>query len=405
VNALERLIINILLRFFSADQVNTYFADPRNTAILVGSLVAVAAAVLGVLLLLRKMTLVSDAISHSVLFGIVVAFLVMIAFGAEPELSSPWLIVGAALAGILTVTLTEALARTKRVNVETALGLVFPLLFALAVIMVGRYIPNVHLDADAVMIGEIGVAWANTNSHCLTACDSVTITAEDPRASVGRRCVNCTPGGITPRDPRAEFETTCANCGTYSAAEAWRLRLIDTSPTLVFFPRAVMPIGMAALANCLFVLILYKELKLATFDSALAAALGFRPGTLTLTLMGLVSLTAVTAFNAVGAVLVVAFFILPAAATYLLTDRLWRMVVFAPLFGIVGVVLGYEAARALNLSISASMVVAQFALFLVVWFVSPRYGLIAERLRREARRRGIKARLAARAAASGESVG
>lgn len=126
MNALERLIINILLRFFSADQVNTYFADPRNTAILVGSLVAVAAAVLGVLLLLRKMTLVSDAISHSVLFGIVVAFLVMIAFGAEPELSSPWLIVGAALAGILTVTLTEALARTKRVNVETALGLVFP---------------------------------------------------------------------------------------------------------------------------------------------------------------------------------------------------------------------------------------------------------------------------------------
>jgi len=113
VNALERLIINILLRFFSADQVNTYFADPRNTAILVGSLVAVAAAVLGVLLLLRKMTLVSDAISHSVLFGIVVAFLVMIAFGAEPELSSPWLIVGAALAGILTVTLTEALARTN----------------------------------------------------------------------------------------------------------------------------------------------------------------------------------------------------------------------------------------------------------------------------------------------------
>lgn len=404
---LERLVIDLLLRFWSVEQLNAALSDPRTVALIVGGLVAVATALPGVILLLRKSALTADAISHSVLFGIVVAFLVMLALGADPDLSSPWLIVGAAAAGVITVVLTEAIQRSGLVKADAALGLVFPFLFAAAVIMVTRYIPNVHLDADAVMVGEIGAAWANTNSYCLDHCDEVIITPEHPKAEVGRRCLNCTPGGITPRDPRAQFEALCANCGTYSAAEAWRLRLIDAPPALIFFPRAIITVGLAALINVLFVILLYKELKLSTFDPALARSFGFRPGLISLALMALVSLTAVAAFDAVGAVLVVAFFIIPAGTAYLLTDRLWRMYLIAAVVGIVAVIGGYDLARGYlmgfeinrllemldkliglggytewNVSISASMVVFMFLIFLLVWVASPRYGLISLMIRR-----------------------
>jgi manganese/zinc/iron transport system permease protein len=387
---LERLIIDMLLKFFSIEALNAFFKDPRNVAILVGGLVALSTATLGVFLVLRKMAMTADAISHTVLLGIVVAFLAMLALGQEPDISAPGLLIGAAAAGVGTVILTEVIARSGLVKGDTALGLAFPFLFAVAVILVTRYIPNVHLDTDAVMVGEIGIAWANTNSHCYDRCDPVTITAEDPRAKLGRHCVNCTPGGITPRSPDAQFETRCANCGTYTAAEAWGLRLIDAPPVLVFWPRALTPIGGIALVNVLFIGLLYKELKLGTFDSGLALATGFRPGLLGYALMVLVSLTAVAAFDAVGSVLVVAFFIVPAAAAYLITDRLSWMFLLAPLIGVFAAFTGYDLARALNISISAAMVIMLFGAFLAAWVLSPRYGLAVMTVRRALQRQNFR---------------
>ena len=81
------------------------------------------------------------------------------------------------------------------------------------------------------------------------------------------------------------------------------------------------------------VVLFYKELKLTTFDATLAAALGFRPTLLHYGLMVMVSLVAVGAFDAVGSILVVAFFIIPPAAAYLLTDRLPRMLAYSALIG------------------------------------------------------------------------
>lgn len=384
--AVERLILDFLLNFTTAGELNAFLSDPRNAALIVGGLVALSTAILGVFLLLRKLAMTTDAISHTVLFGIVVAFLVLLALGQTPDLSSPLLLIGAALAGVGTVVLTEMIQRSRLVKADAALGLVFPFLFALAVILVTRYIPNVHLDADAVMVGEIGVAWADTHSHCYSNCDDVIITPDDPRAEVARRCINCAAEGISPRDPRAQFEEICGNCGTYSAGEAWQKRLIAQPPELVFFPRAIVPLLGIAIFNLLFVGVFYKELKLGTFDSSLAAAFGFHPGALNYALMIAVSLTAVAAFNAVGAILVVAFFVIPAAAAYLLTDRLWQMFLIAPLVSLASIPLGYEVARALNLSISASMVMILFALFVLVWVFSPRYGVIAGQIKRRRQR-------------------
>src|SRR5690606_7864848 len=103
MNLIERLLINLLLQFVSAEQLNAFLGDPQTAATIVGVLVAISGALLGTFLLLRKMSMTSDAISHTVLLGIVVTFLVMVALpGVEPDISSPFLIIGAALSGVAT---------------------------------------------------------------------------------------------------------------------------------------------------------------------------------------------------------------------------------------------------------------------------------------------------------------
>ncbi len=411
---LERHLIEFLLNFLTREELNAFLRSPQNTATLIGGLIAVSGALLGVFLLLRGLSLTSDAISHTALLGIVVAFLLMTSvFGLEGDTSSPWLIIGASLAGVGTVLLTEMLYRSGLLRQDAALGLAFPLLFAIAVILVSRFVDDVHLDEDAVLVGEIGLAWANTNSHCFDHCQSVTVTEDHPAARMTRQCVNCRALGINPRDSRAAFVEVCGNCGDYSPAQAWSAGLLERAPALVFFPKSITVTLAMALLTLAFTLIFYKELKLATFDAGLAKALGFRPALMHYALMVLVSLVAVGAFDAVGSILVIAFFIIPPAAAYLLTDRLALMLLLSPLIGALGATLGYDLARGqlfsllpvaraiafvnrlfgLDLiedwdsSISASMVLMIFALFLLAWVFSPRYGLIAGALRRANSRR------------------
>jgi manganese/zinc/iron transport system permease protein len=119
---------------------------------IIGALTAAACALPGVFLILRRMAMLTDAIGHAILLGIVLAFFVV------SNLSSPLLIVGAALAGLLTVSLVEALERTGRVREDAATGITFPLLFGLGVILISRYAGNVHLDVDAVLLGELAYA-------------------------------------------------------------------------------------------------------------------------------------------------------------------------------------------------------------------------------------------------------
>jgi manganese/zinc/iron transport system permease protein len=397
---IERGLIWLITRFVEADLLTGFFRSPQHTAVLVGSFIAVAGGVLGSFLLLRGLALTSDAISHTVLLGIVVAFMVMLAFGGEPTLSSPWLLIGATAAGVGTVVLTEVIHRSGLVKQDAALGLAFPFLFALAVILVSRYVDDVHLDEDAVMVGEIGVAWANTTSHCYGDCESITITADDPRAEISQRCTNCRSEGISPRDTAAEFQDICSNCGIYSPAQAYQAGFTDIRPRLVFWPQAVTLTFVMMVVTLLFVLLFYKELKLSTFDSSLARSLGFRPTLLLYALMTLVSLVAVGAFDAVGSILVIAFFIIPAATAYLLTDRLPVMLVLSALIGSASAWWGYELARGrligidLNnvvpggwdTSISASMVVMMLLLFVVALVLSPRHGVFSTALRRRRQR-------------------
>jgi manganese/zinc/iron transport system permease protein len=284
--------------------------------VLIASVVAASCSLVGTYLVLRRMALMSDAISHAILLGIVLAFFVV-----ESTASLP-MIIAATLTGVLTVTLVEVLFRTRLVKEDAAIGLVFPALFALGVILISRYASDVHLDTDAVLLGELAFA----------PFDRLIV------------------GGV------------------------------DLGPKSLWLTGAI------GLVNLLFILLFYKELKLATFDAGLAAALGFSPAVIHYALMTLVSATAVGSFEAVGSVLVVALMIAPPAAAYLLTDRLPAMLILGMAIGIASAVSGYFLARSLDASIAGSMATMTGVFFTMALLLAPERGLVSQwRTRRRQR--------------------
>ena len=119
---------------------------------LIAILISVACSLLGVFLVLRSMSMLTDAISHTVLLGIVLSFFI------THKLDSPLLIVGATLTGLLTVYFVEVLSDSKLVKEDAAIGIVLSILFSIAIILISKYTANIHLDIDAVLLGEIAFA-------------------------------------------------------------------------------------------------------------------------------------------------------------------------------------------------------------------------------------------------------
>lgn len=128
--------------------------SPDFWVILTGILAASACALIGSFLILRQDAMLGDAISHAVLPGLVMAFLITASRNVLPML------VGAAVMGVLTAYLTETLNRTRRTYSDASLGVVFTLMFAVGVIMVALFADHVDLDQDCVLYGEIAyVPW------------------------------------------------------------------------------------------------------------------------------------------------------------------------------------------------------------------------------------------------------
>lgn len=290
--------------------------SPRIEIQLIAAVTAAACALPGVFLVLRRMSLMSDAISHAILPGIVLGFFL------TGHIDSPLLIIAAAAMGIVTVSLTELLKRTRLVKEDSAIGAVFPVLFSIGVILVSRFAANVHLDTDAVLLGELAFA----------PFDRLII------------------GGID------------------------------------IGPRSLITMGVILIINVLFITLFYKELKIATFDPGLAGVLGFLPGLIHYGLMTSVSITAVGAFNAVGSILVVALMIAPASAAYLLTDRLERMILYALIIAALSAVAGYWVARGLDASIAGSIAGMTGISFLICYLLSPSRGLVSMYRRRKLQR-------------------
>lgn len=117
---------------------------------------AISCALLGVFLILKNMAMVSDALSHTVLLGIVLGYFI------SGDIDSPILFVGAALFGVVTVYTIEYIVSKFSIQSDAATGLVFTFLFALAIILISKYARNVHLDVDVVLSGEVAFAALNT---------------------------------------------------------------------------------------------------------------------------------------------------------------------------------------------------------------------------------------------------
>lgn len=117
--------------------------------ILTGSVIAVSCGLLGAFLILRKMAMVGDAISHAVLPGIVIAFLI------SGSRSNVPMLIGAAAVGVLTTILIELLHKKANLQEDASIGVTFTMLFALGVILISSFTGQVDLDQECVLYGEI----------------------------------------------------------------------------------------------------------------------------------------------------------------------------------------------------------------------------------------------------------
>ncbi|WP_281487078.1 metal ABC transporter permease [Lysinibacillus sphaericus] len=261
--------------------------------VVTGLLVGITCGIAGVFLILRKMSMIADAISHTVLFGIVMAYII------TQSLNGFWMLIGAAVAGILTAYLVQLL-HSSGIQEDAAIGVVFTSLFAAGVLLITLFASNVHLDVEHVLMGEIAfVPW-----------------------------------------------------------DRWTILGLA-------MPKAVWMLLLVLIINIGFLLLFFKEMKLATFDPVYAATIGIPVVFLHYGFMTSISFTTVAAFDSVGAILVVAMLIGPAATSYLISQTIKQMFIYSMLFGAATSVIGYYLAKLWDTSIAGMMATTVGLLFII----------------------------------------
>lgn len=261
---------------------------------------SLACAVLGVFLVLRRLSMVSDAISHSVLLGIVIGYFV------TKDIGSVLLIIGASLFGVLTTVCIELLIKSKRVTEDASVGIIFPLFFSIAVILITRYARNVHLDTEVVLIGEIILAPLH------------------------------------------------------------RINFLGLS-----LPKALGQMVFVLLINTVFIAVFFRKLKISSFDPVYAGVAGIAGAGLYYVFMALVSFTAVSAFESVGAILTISFFISPAASAYLISKDLKITILLAAVYAVVNSCIGYFLAVKFNVSMSGMCALVSGLTFMITIALYP----------------------------------
>ena len=278
---------------------------------------AAACALPGCFLVLRKMSMMGDAISHAVLPGIATAFLL------TQSRSSLGMFIGAAVVGVLTAVFTQWINRFGKVDRGASMGIVFTTLFAIGLLIIVRAAHDVDLDPACVLYGAIE----------LTAIDTVTLGSLE-------------------------------------------------------LPRAFVNLTAVLLINAGVIFLLFKELRLSSFDPSLADTLGFSSRILHYLLMTLVAVTTVAAFEAVGSIIVIAMLIVPPATALLLTRRLVLMILIALAVGILSAFLGHLGAGTIpgwlgfrSTTSSGMMAFASGVIFFLAWLLSPVDGQLFKYLR------------------------
>jgi manganese/zinc/iron transport system permease protein len=298
-----------------------------NWIVLIGAMCAVACALPGCFLLLRGMSMMGDAISHAVLPGLAVAFIL-----AESKAAMP-MFLGAAVVGVLTAVFTHWVGSFGRIERGAAMGIVFTTLFALGLILIDHigHSQKVDLDPNCVLIGSL----------------------------------ESTPLDVT-----------------------WRPELPLMGQIGV--PRAALVMGSVLLLNLAVIALLFKEFRISSFDPALATTLGINATLMHYLLMVMVAITTVAAFEAVGSIIVIAMLVVPAAAASLLTRRLVTMLGVAVVVAGLCAVLGHLGAKLVpgwmgftkNATTSGMMAGSVGGLFVLAWLFAPERGLVSQATRR-----------------------
>lgn len=304
--------------------------------VVVGVLSACSCALLGNYLVLRKLSLMGDAISHAVLPGLAIAFLVSQSRSTLP------MFVGAVVVGALTAVLTETISRFGKVEHGAAMGVAFSMLFALGLILIRQAADHVDLDPGCVLYGNI---------------------VQIPLQAIG--------------EPESPILSALG---------------LNTS-----IPPPAKRLALVLVLNIAFVVLFYKELKISAFDPDLSTAMGIRASVMHYALMIAVAVTTVANFEAVGSILVIAMLIVPAVTAHLLTDRMPVMLLLSTVFAGASAVVGHWLAIRgpgwlgvdATVNTAAMMTVVAGAFLGAAVLVSPTQGILARAWNRAA----LKARI------------
>ncbi len=263
--------------------------------IVTGCLTAIACALAGSFLIVRNTSMISDAISHAILPGIVAAFLIT---GSRTGLP---VLIGAASIGLLTTFIIEFLQRKGKLQADASIGITFTMLFAIGIIMITAFAGNVDIDPDCVLYGEIAYV------------------------------------------------------------------PLDMIPILgVDIPYAVLMMAGVLLFTVIMFTVGYRQFLASSFDAEHAESLGINTTLWHYVLMACVSFITVAAFDSVGAILVVALFIVPPATAFLFLKQLHHVMIAASLFGIAAAIIGYSVADMVNGSIAGAMATVTGVQLLIV---------------------------------------
>ena len=300
-------------------------------AALLACCAAVACALLGNFLVLRRQALLGDAISHVVLPGMVVGILV------AGTMSAPALTLGAMGAAVLATLLVAAIRKIGQLEAGAAMGIVFTVMFAAGIVLLEQTgTSNLHLDAEHALFGNLEAA-------------------------------------------------------LWLAATEWA-DLVNPS-ALRELPRQLVFIAAVTAFIVVLIILFFKELGISTFDPGLAATLGLPVGAISVALVVVTAIAAVAAFEAVGSILVIAMFVCPPATARMLTDRLSRQVWLSAVFAAAAAVAGYALAAfgpqlwnsPHSLSAAGMIAVVAGLLQVVAMIGAPRYGVLSRIVRERGR--------------------
>ena len=275
-------------------------------AMATAAVVSASCALVGTLLVVRRMSLVGDAIAHAVLPGIAVAVLA----GGRP--GGPAVLAGAVVAALATVWLAHAVHVAVAIDEDAAAGVVFTTLFAAGVVLVTAFASRIDLDPACVLHGILELVPFDT-----VALGGVAV----PRAFVGGLAVLVLIAA--------------------ALAATWRLQLFTA------------------------------------FDPAAARVAGVPVAAVTTGLLAATALATVSGFQAVGAILVVAMLVAPAAAAELLVRRLHHVAILATVLAMAGAVAGYLAAWRWNTSAAGMIAVVLGVEYAAAAALAPGDGVVA----------------------------